>query len=125
MPEFIHKDLSRYYLILFWLALFGLMVVSSIPSVPVNTKIETHALSFRLDYLLHFVAYTVIAFLFGKAYFPSFMGFILLARFALLEEGHQLLIPGRTFNPVDLGFDLLGIAVVTGVWWMVRKANPK
>jgi VanZ family protein len=105
------------------MALVGLMVVSSIPDVPVNTKIETQALSFRLDYLLHFIAYTVIAFLFGKAYYPSLMGFVLLARFALLEEGHQLLIPGRTFNPVDLGFDLLGIGVVAIIWWLVKNSR--
>ena len=97
------------------------MIISSIPDVPVNTRVETNALSFRLDYLLHFVAYTVIAFLFGKAYYPSLFGFVLLARFALLEEGHQLLIPGRTFNPVDLWFDLLGIIVVAVAFGIMKK----
>ena len=105
------------------MALVGLMGISSIPDVPVNTRVEPEGLSFRLDYLLHFVAYTVIAFLFGKAYYPSLMGFLLLARFALLEEGHQLLIPGRTYNPMDLGFDLLGLAVVAAAFWITKKAH--
>ena len=73
----------------------------------------------RLDYLLHFIAYLFISTLMVLAYghrVPFFAGLVL---FALLEELHQYWIPGRTVNPYDFLFDFLGI----GFTFMICKVN--
>jgi VanZ family protein len=48
---------------------------------------------------------------------------VLCVAYALLDEVHQIPIPGRTFDWVDLGMDSLGAAIGTAVvsaYWAVR-----
>ena len=91
--------------------------VSSIPHLP-TPKIETGKGVIRLDYLIHFSEY-------GGLIFLSFLSFvkedfilslkkyvlitIVVTAFALADEFHQKLIPGRTFNPKDILSNLTGI----------------
>lgn len=106
--------LSRYFLV-FWI-LF-IIVFSSIPSIK-TPKIDTGNLEIRLDYIIHLIEYGTLAFLsvlsftsssltIGRKRFIQIL--ICLLCFATLDEFHQLLIPGRTFNPVDLVFNVVGI----------------
>jgi VanZ family protein len=74
--------------------------------------------NFRWDYLEHFVAY----FAFGSLYIlwrgsaeytirgrELILLFVVTCSFSILTEALQLLIPGRTFNPVDIFYNLAGV----------------
>jgi len=77
-------------------------------------------MTFRLDYIFHFIVFFILAFL---AIFwqidarlrikPSHLIFLLVAgsAYAFIDEVHQLIIPGRRFNPVDFIYNFLGFNV--------------
>jgi VanZ family protein len=105
---------AKYFLAAWIIAIIS---VSSVPSIPV-LKIHTNRADIRLDYLIHFLEYGLLAFLtylsFAGNHFriSSIKYFILtvcLIVFALADESHQLIIPGRTFNPRDLISNIIGI----------------
>jgi len=103
------------YLLITWI--IAIIVISSIPSVPV-LKIHTGKSDIRLDYLIHFIEYGSLAFLTylsfsGEEFRVSFLKYMILTvcliLFAAVDETHQLIIPGRTFNPKDLICNIMGI----------------
>jgi VanZ family protein len=112
------------YLLVFWLV--SIIIVSSIPHLP-TPKIETGRIKIRLDYFFHFCEYGMLAFLallsFVKKDFiitpkKYFLITLALLIFAVLDEYHQKLIPGRTFNPKDIMSNMAGIiaALIFCVW---------
>ena len=105
-----------FYRIIFFSALTGLLVISSIPDITANMPADNEGSGFRFDYLFHFLAYAGITFLYTRAYRPTWYGLLMIIAFAALEELHQYWIPGRTVNPVDFGFDVAGLAMVVLVW---------
>lgn len=111
------RPFSRYLLIV-WI--FAIIFVSSTPSIP-TLKIHTAKADIRLDYLIHFCEYGILAFLaflsFARNVFMlSFRKYILITMglilFAVLDEFHQKLIPGRAFNVKDIFSNLMGIFAV-------------
>jgi VanZ family protein len=116
MFKLIHflRPFARYLLIAWVLAI---IIVSSIPSVPV-LKIHTAKAEIRLDYLIHFCEYGFLAFMAfltfaGNEFKISYKKFIFiticLIAFAILDEFHQKLIPGRSFNVKDILSNIAGI----------------
>jgi VanZ family protein len=108
------RPFARYFLIA-WL--LTIIIVSSVPSIP-TLKIHTAKSEIRLDYLIHFCEYGILA---GMA-FLTFVSSefkmsnkkfalitILLLLFAILDEYHQILIPGRAFNMKDIYSNITGI----------------
>lgn len=108
------RTYSVYLLILYSIAVIS---VSSIPSLP-TIKIHTQKAEIRLDYLIHFFEYGILAFL----AFLSFSGkemrinpgkLVLITAglliFAVVDELHQKLIPGRTYNILDMLSNISGI----------------
>jgi len=105
------------YLLIVWLV--TIIIVSSIPSIP-TLKIHTAKSEIRLDYLIHFCEYGLLA---GMAFltFVSnefrlnvrkyFLITVSLLMFAILDEYHQKLIPGRAFNLKDIYSNIAGILV--------------
>jgi len=103
------------YLFIAWMVI--ILTVSSIPKLPVM-KIETERGTIRLDYIIHICEYGSLAFLaflsFAdnnfrlnlKKYALLTAGIVL---FSLLDEFHQKLIPGRSFNVKDIYSNLTGI----------------
>jgi VanZ family protein len=108
------KPLSKYLLVI-WV--ITIAVVSSIPHLP-TPKIETGKGVIRLDYLIHFSEYgaliilSLISFV-NKDFILSIKKYVIIimavVAFALADEFHQKLIPGRTFNPKDILSNLTGI----------------
>ncbi|MCX6254736.1 MAG: VanZ family protein [Bacteroidia bacterium] len=137
MFKLIHflRPFARYLLIAWVLAI---IIVSSIPSVPV-LKIHTAKAEIRLDYLMHFCEYGVLTFMAflsfaGNEFKISYKKFILiticLIAFAILDEYHQKLIPGRSFNAKDIISNIAGI-IATLIFCMLvfrkivqRSKNP-
>lgn len=113
---------SRLLKILFWFWLALIFIVSSIPylSVP-GFKFEI--ILFRSDYILHWFQYTVLISLFVvwrskiKSEFNRKIGFSALLLgiiLASIDETHQIFIPGRHFNPIDMVYNYFG--VFTGIF---------
>jgi VanZ family protein len=103
------------YLLIFWLVTIA--AVSSIPHLPMP-KIGSGKSEIRLDYLVHFCEYCALIFLSllsfaGKDFKLSVRKYILITiavgAFAIADEFHQKLIPGRTFNTKDILSNLAGI----------------
>jgi len=94
-----------------------IIIVSSTPSIP-TLKIHAAKADIRLDYLIHFLEYGILTFLAflsfaGSEFKPGYRKYILitigLVLFACLDEFHQKLIPGRTFNVKDIVSNVAGI----------------
>jgi len=109
------RPYAKYFLVL-WIV--TIIAVSSVPSIP-DLKIHTRKADIRLDYLIHFLEYGSLAFLAylsfsGRDFRISSRKYLLLTIclmvFAAADETHQMIIPGRSFNPRDLISNMAGIA---------------
>ncbi len=126
--------LKPYAVYLFIILIIAVLIVSSLPSVP-TLKIKTAHSSIRLDYLIHFCEYGALTFLAllwraEKDFSINLRKFLiitaLLMLFAIADEFHQKLIPGRTFNLKDIASNLLGIiASLVFCIYVFRIINKK
>lgn len=107
---------SVYLLILYSIAVIS---VSSIPSLP-TLMIHTKKTEIRLDYLIHICEYGLLAFLTILAFSGKEMQLNLrklviitagLLIFAVVDELHQKLIPGRSYNILDMLSNITGILI--------------
>ena len=107
------------YLFIFWL--LTIIILSSIPNVP-TMKLHTEKTEYRLDYIMHFCEYGFLTFLTFLWFAGSEFKFntrkiilitLSLMLFAFLDELHQKLIPGRTYNIRDILSNESGIIVGT------------
>jgi VanZ family protein len=107
------------YLLIAWI--LTIIIVSSIPNIP-TLKIHTAKSEIRLDYLMHFCEYGVLTFMaflsFAGREFKIAGGKVILIAislilFAVLDELHQKLIPGRSYNIKDIMSNVTGIVAVT------------
>lgn len=103
------------YILAFWF--LTIISVSSIPRIP-TLKIHTAHSDIRLDYIIHFCEYGFLSFLAfltiaDKEFRLKWSKFLIitisLILFAILDEYHQKLIPGRAFNMKDLFYNITGI----------------
>ncbi len=125
------RPFARYLLISWFLII---IIFSSIPSIPI-LKIRTSGSEIRLDYLIHFCEYAILAgmaFLTfaGKEFRLDYRKFLiittLLILFAILDEYHQKLIPGRAFNPKDIYSNIAGVlAAMVFCLVVFRKISEK
>jgi VanZ family protein len=125
------KPYARYILAIWFLTIIS---VSSIPRIP-TLKIHTAHSEIRLDYLMHFCEYgflALMAFLsFAEKDFKlKFRKYLLitigLILFAILDEYHQKLIPGRSFNIRDILSNIAGIVAAAGFCGAVfRRISTK
>jgi VanZ family protein len=128
------KPFAKFILIA-WLLI--IIILSSIPNIP-TLKIHTARTEIRLDYLMHFCEYGVLTFMAylsftGDEFRINYRKFILIAGslilFAVLDEFHQKLIPGRSFNVKDILSNIAGILAVTvftmGVFRLIMNRLKK
>jgi VanZ family protein len=112
------RPIARYLLIAWVLTI---IIVSSIPNIP-TLKIHTARAEFRLDHLMHFCEYGILAFVAQLSFaekefriiYKKFMIItVSLILFAVLDELHQKLIPGRTYSVKDIASNVTGILMAT------------
>jgi VanZ family protein len=118
------------YALITWLVI--ILIVSSIPSIP-TFKIRTAIGDIRLDYLIHICEYGLLASLSylsitGAGFKMSWSKFILITSglifFAIADEFHQKLIPGRFFSYKDLAANLTGIFAASVISsWLFSKTG--
>jgi VanZ family protein len=119
------------YIFIGWIII--IITVSSIPSIP-TLKLNLADRVFRLDYLLHFCEYGFLGFaafltyagekfrIGGMKYLLITVGLII---FAFLDELHQKLIPGRSFNIRDILSNITGIVAALIFCMVVFKVILK
>jgi VanZ family protein len=97
----------------------AIISISSIPDIP-TLKIHTEKSDIRLDYVIHFCQYgllTLVAFItysdktFNISSGKALLLISCLMLFAVADEFHQKLIPGRSFSLKDILSNLSGIVV--------------
>ncbi len=124
------KHLATIFYILFYFWLLAIFVISSLPKVADPDVEWLSNLEIRLDYVFHFGAFGLLALFWCLAYFyknghfplkKRFRIYLILVLFAALDETHQLFITGRTFNPIDLFFNELGLTVSVFGWPIAEK----
>lgn len=121
-----HKKIAVYFpLIFYWLVLIIATSIPSnkIPNINLNDKIEHLLAYFILGFLFNIAALVQNKFTFlkEKAFFSTI---IFLGVYAIIDELHQLFIPGRDCSFLDWSADLLG--VVFGVlltYFLLKKFN--
>jgi len=110
----------------------GLLIIASIlPAFgALNKKKIELIFELRFDYILHFMAYLGLYILLviskktskkSVSKLSSLKLVFLAVLLALATETAQLFIPYRTFNPVDLAANLLGILAGVVVYYFFNK----
>jgi VanZ family protein len=73
----------------------------------------------------HFVLYFFLFYAFYKATknikFSMFISFL----YGVTDELHQLFVPGRAFQLIDLAVDFLGILLAAIILWKLNSKIPK
>lgn len=119
------------YILAAWVIL--IIVISLTPDLPV-LKVHTAKKEIRLDYLIHFCEYGFMAFMAYLAFSgnnfriaPSRLVLITscVLLFALAEEFHQKMIPGRTFNYRDILSNILGIAAALTFFTVINRMSTQ
>lgn len=120
------------YLLIIWVLM--IIIVSSIPSIP-TLKVHTARSVIRLDYLIHFLEYGLLTLMalihfvsneFRLNYKKIILITISIVLFAVIDELHQKLIPGRSFNVKDIISDIAGIlAAVVFCVLVFRKITER
>ena len=121
---------KRVFQILFWLWLCFILMNSLLPK-QVSSGITTNDTSFiRMDYIMHFMGYFLLALLFYLWKFKppfhinrtTFWIFIYSTTgLAIGSEVAQKFIPGRGYNEVDFIANILGISLGIILPWLYFK----
>ena len=90
-----------------------LILFASIIPLSQEKHFEFGGSIFRLDYLEHFAVFFILGSLYVlRAKLQLKISAIsLLIIYATFTETIQLIIPGRTFNPMDLAYNILGLVL--------------
>jgi VanZ family protein len=113
------QPFARYLLIAWSLTIITLSSIPNIPTLKIHTSCGA---VIRIDYLIHFCEYGLLTFMAflsfaGNEFKITYKKYILLILslilFAVLDEYHQKLIPGRSFNIKDILSNVTGILAVT------------
>ena len=110
---------KRLLRILFWIWFVIIIVLADIPNLTTGRdRLHEWGFEIRLDYIAHFLLYFVFSFLFicWKVDEKFNINELLLLGFIIgglvlgvVDEYHQKVVPGRTFNPVDMFYNVLGL----------------
>jgi VanZ family protein len=97
-----------------------------------NTLNKSKILGFRSDYLLHILLFIPLMMLFkwrwegiksNVVFWFALGGGIV---FAVISEAIQIIVPGRTFNLIDMAANSLGVvvgALISGWGWKAQSAG--
>lgn len=102
--------------LLFWFWFIAVLVVSSLSCAGIQS-VNIGQSALRIDYPMHSIAYAlfpVFAFVstdFGRKRLLFSLLFVLSVALAIATEYIQLMVPKRSFNPKDLAFNLVGLAI--------------
>jgi VanZ family protein len=95
-----------------------------------------HVAVANFDKLAHAAAFSVMGFLLALGIFKSFHGslkikilsvWLLGTGLGILDEIHQVFVPGRTSDPLDATADAIGVGLGILLYWLVvrKKISPR
>jgi VanZ family protein len=121
------EESKRYLPPLIWA---GLIILGS--SIPNLSGLETGITVG--DKIVHFAEYFILGFLTARAFLKleirkwgKIAGLVaVLAAFAVMDELHQALIPGRTVEKLDMTADIFGLLTSTLLYvWLARRNRAR
>ena len=129
--NYLYKN-SKYF---FYVWLLIILIISSLPQIPIlrikSTKLNVNI---RLDYLVHFWEFFILAVFFvlwrlnknSQQALHLWISYISIGLgLSLVVEIYQNLIPGRTFNIIDSLFNCLGFtAGILLIYILLKTKNP-
>ncbi len=112
----------------FYALIIAFFIVSSLPLGVPMFSVPVGPFYFRSDHLIHMFIYFCITFMGVIVYSraerkKAILFFIGIFVFAIIEEGHQMLVPGRDMSKGDLLFDFVGIGGAIIVHWILNRTN--
>ena len=124
-----------FFKIFFWLWLLFILIISSAPNLP-DLKLNIDESIIRIDYAIHFIEYFLLVsfFLIWRINIDLNPTIIIILLTLLIgmatgfaDEFHQKIIIGRTFNPIDMLSNFLGViaGVATIILYLkiIRRKN--
>jgi VanZ family protein len=125
---------QKLYRYIFWTGYFAVLITSLLPIAGTldKTKLGRGFFEIRLDHILHFFVYFLICmyYLFGQwkklklfNINPLIKFILLLLILAVVTEIVQLWIPERTFSPIDLLANVVGIMIGFMVIKLVKTSR--
>ncbi len=120
---------KKLFKVLFWVWGVIILILSSLPNIPTQ-QVNIWDEPFRLDYIEHFGVFAILGGFFVVWKMKPIGCFsvkehirpiIAILVFAALDEIHQIWIPGRAFNPLDLIYNLAGLLAAYSLGPMFLK----
>ena len=103
-------------ILVFWVCI--LIILNVIPNyTPPSLKLEEYS-ALRTDYVLHFLSFLILPVFYFLSGRKTLFDLILKTSwsliiagifFAAFVEGIQIIVPGRSFNPLDMLFNVSGL----------------
>jgi len=117
----------------FWFWFIMVIVLSVLPGTP-KSRINIWGLDFRMDYMEHLVVYFILGLLYvnrkrrlvSETIFIKVLYVLMWMIFAIVTELVQKFIAGRSFNPNDMYYNVIGIIlglVLTIIYF--NKSNKR
>ena len=112
---------KSFFKVFFWVWLLIILGMSSTPNLP-DLKLNIDESTIRIDYAIHFIEYFLLVSFFliwriKNNLNPTIIIILLTLLIGMatgfVDEFHQKIITGRTFNPIDMLSNFLG--VIAGV----------
>ena len=115
----------------FWFWFIMVIILSVIPATP-KSRINVWGFEFRMDYMEHLVVYFILGFLYvnrkrklvSETILIKVLYLLMWMIFAIATEVVQKFVAGRSFNPNDMYYNVLGISlglVITGAYFLRSK----
>ncbi len=117
---------TKLFLIIPLLVWMGVIYyLSSVPGTSIKTTVP--------DYLVHMVEYGILAilmyritvFVCGLSIKSNIITVILAGFYGVIDEVHQLFVPGRTSTLRDIVFDIIGAVLSLLFLWFIVPKLPK
>ena len=123
-----------FFKVFFWVWLLIILGMSSTPNLP-DLKLNIDESTIRIDYAIHFIEYFLLVSFFliwriknnlNPTIIIIFLTLLIGMATGFVDEFHQKIIIGRTFNPIDMLSNFLGvIAGVTAVTFYLKIISRK
>ncbi|MGE5402208.1 MAG: VanZ family protein [Ignavibacteriales bacterium] len=120
------KYLIYFPLIVYWIILFIATTLpgKDVPSLGISDKIE------------HFTAYMILSVLLCFTYMfqrrfsilylrPFLMTIVTVTLYGAMDEIHQLFVPGRSCDPLDLAADVTGATLGLLIVFLIKQISNK
>ncbi len=110
-----------FFKVFFWVWLLIILGMSSTPNLP-DLKLNIDESTIRIDYAIHFIEYFLLVSFFliwriknnlNPTIIIILLTLLIGMAIGFVDEFHQKIIIGRTFNPIDMLSNFLG--VIAGV----------